>query len=163
MIVTKRERGKSTESEESTESDVLLQIVGDLQAQFPALAREVIAEHVHRAYARMDSAPVQDYVPVLVQRQAPAVPGRDDQRRRCYERRERTPRLGLTAPRDVPAARSPVRTPTGTRLLSFRNRLHAPLPTGTLGLAIGTAVAVSSRAGWGSSQVTTGYGIVSLR
>ena len=49
---------------------MLTQIVGDLRTQFPTVAPETITEHVRRAYARMDSAPVQDYVPVLVQRQA---------------------------------------------------------------------------------------------
>ena len=61
---------QSVSAEESTESDALRQIVGELRAQFPTVAQEVILEHVRRAHARMDAAPVQDYVPVLVQRQA---------------------------------------------------------------------------------------------
>jgi hypothetical protein len=56
--------------QEPTGDDPLTQVVDDLHKQFPAVDREIIAAHVRQAHAQMDSAPVQDYVPVLVQHQA---------------------------------------------------------------------------------------------
>jgi hypothetical protein len=58
------------DEDETTESDALSQIVGELLTQFPAIPPEVVADHVHRAHEGMESAPVQDYMLVLVQRQA---------------------------------------------------------------------------------------------
>ncbi|MDT4995891.1 MAG: hypothetical protein QOH97_5783 [Actinoplanes sp.] len=55
---------------QTIERDALPQIVGELLTRFPTLSRDVVTEHVRQAYASMNAAPVQDYVPVLVQREA---------------------------------------------------------------------------------------------
>jgi len=55
---------------EITERDLTAEVVADLRARFPTVTPEIVAEHVRRAYAGMASAPVQDYVPVLTERQA---------------------------------------------------------------------------------------------
>ncbi|MCU7730095.1 hypothetical protein ODJ79_40810 [Actinoplanes sp. KI2] len=56
--------------QETTGDDPLAQVVDELQKQFPTVGQEIIAAHVRQAHAQLDSAPVQDYASVLVQRQA---------------------------------------------------------------------------------------------
>jgi hypothetical protein len=57
-------------ADETAKSDVLSHITAELRALFPAVPPAVVAEHVRRAHAGVESAPVQDFMPVLVQRQA---------------------------------------------------------------------------------------------
>jgi hypothetical protein len=58
------------DEDQATENDALSQIVGELLTQFPTVPPEVVADHVRRAHAAMQSAPVQNYLLVLVERQA---------------------------------------------------------------------------------------------
>ncbi|MCM4084172.1 three-helix bundle dimerization domain-containing protein [Paractinoplanes hotanensis] len=58
-------------SDETTgESEALAETVHDLTKIFPNVAESVITEHVHQAHTRLHGAPVRDYVPVLMRRQA---------------------------------------------------------------------------------------------
>jgi hypothetical protein len=56
--------------EPAAEGEILAETVRDLGKRFPDVPDSVIAEHVHQAHARLTGAPVRDYVPVLVERQA---------------------------------------------------------------------------------------------
>lgn len=50
------------------EHDVMRRLQDDLAARYPAIPATVIADHVHRAAARFDQAPVRDYLSVLITR-----------------------------------------------------------------------------------------------
>lgn len=65
---------KKVSDESTAESEGLAEAIRELGIKFPDLPDSVIAEHVHRAHARLAGAPVRDYVPVLVQRQARVTP-----------------------------------------------------------------------------------------
>ncbi len=50
------------------EHDVLQRLQDDLAARYPAVPAAVIADHVHRAAAQFDQAPIREYIPVLIAR-----------------------------------------------------------------------------------------------
>jgi hypothetical protein len=50
--------------------DAMARVVDNLTKKFPDVAEDVVAEHVNQAHAPMVEAPLQEYVPVLVEHQA---------------------------------------------------------------------------------------------
>jgi hypothetical protein len=57
------------EPESGVKDDGLAQVVDSLRKKFPDVAEAVIAAHVEAASAPMAGAPIQEYVPVLVEHQ----------------------------------------------------------------------------------------------
>ncbi|WP_412746857.1 three-helix bundle dimerization domain-containing protein [Krasilnikovia sp. MM14-A1004] len=55
---------------EDAERQALRQIVNVLQHRFPAVGDTVVAAHVNAVHQRYAAAPIRDFVPLLVEREA---------------------------------------------------------------------------------------------
>ena len=58
--------------EDSTATKVVDEVVERLVAAFPDVSREIIIEHVHTGLNAYNSAPIRDFLPVLVERRVAA-------------------------------------------------------------------------------------------
>ncbi|GAB1640636.1 three-helix bundle dimerization domain-containing protein [Krasilnikovia sp. MM14-A1259] len=60
----------SDEAAQDAERQAVRQIVNVLQHRFPSLTDRAVAEHVNGVHQRYASAPIRDFVPLLVEREA---------------------------------------------------------------------------------------------
>jgi hypothetical protein len=55
---------------ESSEWTAIEQVVGRLQASYPAVPADTVKTVVHHHHARFDGRPIRDYVPLFVERES---------------------------------------------------------------------------------------------